>query len=257
MEFKKTHIIVTGFIALSVFGIVYVLAIPVTPSQPQVGVFEKAGYQVLVPYVDEQPPGYFDTVEHSTKSEISLHRTCDIPYGEIEPYIKKTRTVDERISRKLEAGVEVDASVLSTQGSVSLEGVNQVQVRYENSAIWYLTTESLYSIREKYIRGACQAAIERDLKKHLAVCQTKKVIVSDIVFEVTYESGSKTKLAASADSISGSAYANGTGSHDFHGKKMFHAVKLDKDCFRLNTSQATSREKTVDQDNRKLHFPPA
>jgi hypothetical protein len=74
---------------------------------------------------------------------------------------------------------------------------------------------------------------------------------------VTYESGSKTKLAASADSISGSAYANGTGSHDFHGKKMFHAVKLDKDCFRLNTSQATSREKTVDQDNRKLHFPPA
>lgn len=240
MKVKKSYLIVTGFFTLSVFGLVYVLTIQPEPPKPPAGVFEKAGYQVLVPYVDEQPPGYFDTVERSTKSEVSLHRTCNIPYAEIEPLIQKTRTVDERISRKLETGYEADASVLSVDGSVSLEGVNQVHVRYENSAIWYLTTESLYNIRERYLHGACQAAIERDLKKHLSVCQIKKVIVSDIVFEVTYESGTKTKVAAPADSISGGGYANGTGSHDIHGKKMFHAVKLDEECFRLNPDQTTS-----------------
>ena len=207
--------------------------------------------QVLVPYVGDQPPGYIDTVERWTKSEISLHRTCNIPHAEIEPYIKKTPTVDERISRKLEAGVEVDASVLSAEGLLDLDGVNQVHVRYENSAIWYLTTESLYDIREKYIRGSCQAAIERDLKKNLRVCQTKKVIVSDIVFEVTYESGSKARLVAQADLISGGAYAHGEGSHDIQGKKMFHAVKLDEDCFRLNSSQTASGEAAVAGDERK------
>jgi len=256
MKFKKSFLIVTGFLTLGMFGGVYVLRFQPESPSPPAGVFEKAGYQVLVPYVGEQPPGYFDTVERSTKSEVSLHRTCNIPYAEIEPFIKKTRTVDERISRKLEAGVEVDASVLSTDGSVSLKGVNQVNVRYENSAIWYLTTESLYSIRERFLRGTCQAAIERDLKKHLSVCQTKKVIVSDIVFEVTYDSGSKTKVAAPADSISAGGYANGMGSHDIHGKKMFHAVKLDEDCFRLNTDQAKSHRSVGEQDNRRLHFPP-
>ena len=255
MKFNKYLLSVTGFFTLGVIGFAYVLRFqPESPSPPRAGVFEKAGYQVLVPYVDEQPPGYFDTVEHSTKSEVSLHRTCNIPYAEIEPFIMKTRTVDEQISRKLEAGVEVDASVLSTDGSVSLKGVNQVHVRYENSAIWYLTTESLYIIRERYLRGACQAAIERDLKKHLPVCQTKKVIVSDIVFEVTYESGSKTKVAAPANSISGGGYANGSGRHDIHGKKMFHAVKLDEDCFMLNTDQTTSLRTIADQDREFWEF---
>jgi hypothetical protein len=28
----------------------------------------------------------------------------------------------------------------------------------------------------------------------------------------------------------------GSGSHDIHGKKMFHAVKLDEACFSLNPS---------------------
>ena len=28
--------------------------------------------------------------------------------------------------------------------------------------------------------------------------------------------------------------AEGSGSHDIHGKKMFHAVKLDETCFSLN-----------------------
>jgi len=256
MKLKKSYLIAIGFFILSAFGFVYVRGFTPPHPQPELGIFEKAGYQILVPYVGDHPPGYFDTVERSTQSEITLHRTCDIPYAEIEPHIKKTRTVDEHISRKLEAGVEVDASVLSTVGSVKLEGVNQVLVRYENSAIWYLTTESLYSIREKYLRGACQAAIERDLRKHLPVCQTKKVIVSDIVFEVTYESGSRTKLAAPSDSRSASAYASGKGVHDIHGKKMFHAVKLDEDCFRLNVSQTTSRERISDQGESSLSSRP-
>jgi hypothetical protein len=234
MKFNKTLLIVTGFITLSVSGLVYVLmAPPPVPERPP-GVFEKAGYQVLVPHVDAQPPGYFDTVELSTKSEVSLHRTCNIPYAAIEPFIVRTRTVDERITRKLRAGYKADASVLSMDGSVSLDGVSHVQVRYENSAIWYLTTESLYDIRSKYLRGACEAAIERDLMKGLSVCQTKKVIVSDIVFEVTYESGTQTTIAAPADALSVGVSGTATGSHDIRGKKMFHAVKLDEACFSLS-----------------------
>lgn len=235
MKLKKSFLIVSGFFALSVFGLVYVLTIQPKPT----GVFEKAGYQVLVPYVGEQLPGYFNTVELSTKSEVSLHQTCNIPYAEIEPFIKKIRTADEQIRRTLEAGFEGNAGVLD--GSVNLKGVvKQVHVRYENSAIWSLTTESIKKIRERYLRDDCLDAIQTDLKKKLPVCQVKKVIVSDIVFELTYESGTDTNVAAPADSMSGGVYANRTGSHDIHGEKMFHAVKLDEDCIMLNSDQAIS-----------------
>ena len=231
MKLDKTLLLVTGFLTLSASGLIYVFMIPPPVPERPPGVFEKAGYQVLVPHVDTQPPGYFDTVEQRTKSEVSLHRTCNIPFAEIEPFIVRTRTVDERITQKLRAGYEADASVLAMDGSVSLEGVRHVQVRYENSAIWYLTTESLYSIRNKYLQGACEEAIQRDLEKGLSVCQTKKVIVSDIVFEVTYESGTQTTVEAPLSvTLSGA----GEGSHNIHGKKMFHAVKLDEACFSLN-----------------------
>ena len=234
MKIKKSILMVTGFITLAAFGLVYVVELqPHTPERPA-GVFQQAGYQVLVPHVDQQPPGYFDTVEQSTKSAVSLHRTCNIPYAEIEPLIERTRTVDEQITRKLRAGYEADASVLSLDGSVNLEGVQQVHVRYENSTIWFLTTENLYKIRNKYLNGSCEAAIHSDLMKGLSVCQTKKVIVSDIVFEITYESGTRTRIAAPAESLSGSISAAGSGSYDIHGKKMFHAVKLDETCFSLN-----------------------
>jgi len=240
MKIKASYLIASAFIALSVFGLAFViLSKPLVVEHPA-GVFEKAGYLVLVPHVDEQPPGYFDTVEQSTTREVSLHRTCNIPFAEIEPFIERTRTVDEQITQKLRAGYNADASVLAMDGSVSLEGVKSVHVRYENSAIWYLTTESLYSIRNKYLHGACEAAIERDLMKGLSVCQTKKVIVSDIVFEVAYESGTETKIVAPADSLSAGISGAGAESHDIHGKKMFHAVKLDEACFSLNpNSNAT------------------
>lgn len=240
MKIKKAYLIVTGFIMLSVFGLAFVLMGELHVIEHPAGVFEKAGYLVLVPHVDEQPPGYFDTVEQSTTREVSLHRTCNIPYAEIEPFIERTKTVDEQITQKLKAGYEADANVLSMDASVSLEGVRNVHVRYENSAIWYLTTESLYTIRNKYLRGACEAAIERDLMKGLSVCQTKKVIVSDIVFEVTYESGTQTKIEAAADSLSAGISGTGTGSHDIHGRKMFHAVKLDEACFSLNSGQSAT-----------------
>ena len=236
MKIKASYLIVSAFIALSVFGMAFVLMGEPDLTEHPAGVFEKAGFLVLVPHVDEQPPGYFDTIEQSTTREVSLHRTCNIPYAEIEPFIQRTKTVDEQITQKLKAGYEADASVLSVDGSVSLEGVKNVHVRYENSAIWYLTTESLYNIREKFLQGACEAAIESDLRKGLSVCQTKKVIVSDIVFEVTYESDTDTTIAAPADSLSAGATATGTGSHDIHGRKMFHAVKLDEACFSLNPS---------------------
>lgn len=240
MKIRKSSLIVSGFLTLGISGLVYVFVYqPGLPEAPA-GVFEKAGYQVLVPHVDEQPPGYFDTVERSTKREVSLHRTCNIPYTEIEPFIERTRTVDEQITQKLSAGYEADASVLSMNGSVSLEGVKQVHVRYENSAIWYLTAESLYGIREKYLHGACEAAVERELMKGLSVCQTKKVIVSDIVFEVTYESGTKSRLSAPSDSLSAGISAANTGSHGIHGTKMFHAVKLDEACLRLNPDHSAT-----------------
>lgn len=236
MKIKASYLIVSGFSVLSVFGLVFVLMAKPDVTEQPAGVFQKAGYLVLVPHVDEQPPGYFDTVEQSTKREVSLHRTCNIPYAEIEPFIEITRTVDEQITQKLKAGYQADASVLSMDGSVSLDGVKNVHVRYENSAIWYLTTESLYNIRDKYLRGACEAAIASDLRKGLSVCQTKKVIVSDIVFEVTYESGTETTIVAPADSLSAGVDAASMESHDIHGRKMFHAVKLDEACFSLNPS---------------------
>ena len=240
MKTRKSLYAAAGFVILGVSGYVIVFAFPHQSAEPPAGVFEKAGYQVLIPQVDKQPPGYFDTVEQSTKRSVSLHRTCNIPYDEIEPFIERTRTVDEEITQKLSAGYEADANVLALNGSVSLDGVKQVRVRYENSAIWYLTSESLYNIRKKYLHGTCEAAVEQDLMKGLSVCQTKKVIVSDIVFEVTYESGTKTKVTAVSDSFSIDGNGGNAGSHDIHGRKMFHAVKLDEACFRLNSDQSAT-----------------
>lgn len=238
MKTRKAIYAAAAFATLGVTGVLYVLFFSPDIDGAPVGVFEKAGFQVLVPHVDEQPPGYFDTVERQTPREVSLHRTCDIPYAEIEPLILRTRTVDEEITQKLSAGYETDASVLAVHGSVELEGVRHVHVRFENSAIWYLTTESLYRIREKYLQGSCEAAVEKDLQKGLLVCQTKKVIVSDIVFEVTYDSGAQTKVTVPSASASAEVDAARHDNHDIRGRKMFHAVKLDEACFSLNSNSS-------------------
>ena len=112
MKSRKTLYAAAALAILGVAGPLYVVFFSPDIDGAPVGVFEKAGFRVLVPQVDEQPPGYFDTVERQTPREVSLHRTCNIPYAEIEPFIRRTRTVDEEISQKLSAGYEADASVL-------------------------------------------------------------------------------------------------------------------------------------------------
>ena len=54
MKNKKSILMVAGFITLAVFGLVYVVELQShTPERPA-GVFQQAGYQVLVPHVVRQ-----------------------------------------------------------------------------------------------------------------------------------------------------------------------------------------------------------
>ena len=241
MKVKIRRLVMVFFVALGVFGFGFVLVYPPGLSDPPpAGAFEKAGYLVLLPYVDNQLPGFFSTVERSTKRSVSLHQTCNIPYSEVEPLIHKTKTVDEEIHQKLRMGYRADLNVLTENSSVDLDSVQMVHVRYENSAVWFITAQSLYDLRDKYLQGKCANTIERELRKGLEVCQTKKVIVSDVIFEVTYESGATTKVKAPAESFETEGSASREESRGIEGKKMFHAVKLNEGCFRLNLDQAAA-----------------
>ena len=241
MKVKIRRLVMVFFVALGVFGFGFVVVNPFgVPDSPPAGAFEKAGYLVLVPYVDNQLPGFFFTVEQLTERSVSLHQTCNIPNSEIEPLIHKTKTVDEEIYQKLRMGYRADLNVLTENSSVDLDSVQMVHVRYENSAVWFITAQSLYDIRDKYLQGNCANTIEKELRKGLEVCQTKKVIFSDVIFEVTYESGFTTKVKAPGESFEAEGSASREEARGIEGKKMFHAVKLDEGCLRLNLEQAAA-----------------
>ncbi len=237
MKAKHVSLLVSG---LSIIGAAAIAWIMVDPIKPQnKGVFPQAGYRTLVPYVDQLVPGLFDTVENETEHSVSLHPTCELSPSDVETLIRTKATVHEVISQTLSAGYDADIKVLPGGLGLDLSTVQSVKVRYMNSRTWYLTAEGVLEVREKFLRGSCEAAILSELRKGYRVCQPKSVIVSDVVYEVTYRSGAKAEVRAPAkDSIR--AGGESESGHTISGERMYHAVKLDESCLVLNPEAETS-----------------
>lgn len=214
------------------YAAVFVLALGILtwitlppPAAPTPGVFFEAGYLVLIPYVDEQLPGVFDTVELKGQS-VSLQSTCDFgdhERQEIRDRIMVKRTIDQTIDKKLLAGVDIDMNRLRSVGGFVLDGVQKVTVRYVNSSIWSLSTQSLMHLRRKFLTGDCEKAIASELKKGHQVCQAESVVVSDVRYEVTKHGGSKVVVKSLTELT-----LTEEESVQVEGEKMFHAVKLDE-----------------------------
>lgn len=196
-----------------------------------------ADFLVLKPYVDKQTPGVFSTVLKRDNTSVSLSNTCNIPSDFTDPLIEKYRTVDQDVVRKLETGYDADISILPTNGSINLRGLSNVRIKYKNSKIWALTTENLYRIREKYLVGDCEKAVIHEIRSGMEVCQTKKIIVSDIVIELNYDAGIKLEFNTSKLDIDASNDITEKEMQRIFGDKMIHAVSLLKSCITLNTEK--------------------
>ena len=102
--------------------------------------------------------------------------------------------------------------------------------------VWMLSAQTINYIRDKYLRGDCQNAIIHELKKGYKVCQSKSVIISDVVYNVSR----KTDVATGMEIMD--VNLNADDSHSIQGKRIFHAVKLDEACFLLNEDASASSD---------------
>lgn len=192
--------------------------------------FQAAGFLVLRPATAHHVPGTFNTVENRQSGSVVLHPTCNINPDDFSEAIIKTKTLNGTIKRRLDLGYEVARdSWKDLKLGLKLDTVRAIRVSFTNSRIWMLTAESVYSIRDRYLQGSCQDTVVRELTKGVEVCQTKSVVVSDVVYKVSHDSS----VAAGIEIFNADGMA--TAVREVSGERIFHAVKLDRPCILINT----------------------
>jgi hypothetical protein len=218
-------------IAVGTFALGYWLSLPPEPSS------HLAGFVKLQPATAYHAPGTFNTVEQESDDSVILHPTCDIDPAEFEDRIIRADTLDETIKHALSVGYAVEPSQWKDlELSLELDSIKDIRISYTGSKVWMLSAQTIRFIRDKYLRGDCQTTIMDELKKGFKVCQSKSVIISDVVFKVSR----KTEVATGLEIMD--ADLNADGSHSIKGKRIFHAVKLDEACFLLNEGSSASSD---------------
>lgn len=198
-------------------------------GSPENEVFRSAGFLTLRPAIAYHAPGTFNTVEQQSQDAVILQPTCEIDLRDFENRIIKTDTVSSTINRKLSLGYDLEeAKWQDVALPIKLDAVKNIRVSFANSKVWMLPTETVWEIRETYLKGSCLKAIVRELKSGLKVCQSKSVVVSDVVYSVSYDAGASLGVKQ-LSSNSGAGQVRET-----KGERIFHAVKLEPHCLLLN-----------------------
>ncbi len=209
-------------------------------KQPD-SIYDRAGFVKLLPATAYHAPGSFNTVESERNDSVTLHPTCEINPAEFEDRIIRADALDETLKHALAAGYSIaPAQWGELELSLNLDAVKDIRVSYTHSKVWMLTAQTVRDLRKKYLRGACQEAIVYELKKGYKVCQTKSVIISDVVYRVSLDSN----VVTGAEIMDVEVGAGGI--HTVEGKQIFHAVKLDEACLLLNDRASVSSDPLAD-----------
>jgi hypothetical protein len=100
--------------------------------------------------------------------------------------------------------------------------------------------ESLIDIRNRYVTGNCEAAVEWNLRAGARVCQTEEVLQADVVYKFGFEDGLGTSARiALAEQFAASLGIDRqtTSNNEVRGDALFLGVKVRlTNCFRLADS---------------------
>lgn len=219
-------------------------------SGPPAGLFAQAGYLTLRLVTDYHAPGSIYKVENQSDHQVNLHPTCEIDRVDVANAIQVQRTtnVSEEIERKLSAGYKVAPEHWKKlKLSIDLQGVQDIKAVYANSKVELLSTEKIQILLNSYLnRDGCFAAVKSELEGGFKVCQTEAVIVSDLVYEVTYRAQGSHGFNGTLEGVVGVAGESRIESgrvQRISGDKMYHAVRLHRptagdSCIILNTATA-------------------
>lgn len=246
---------------LSVCAVVPLIGVVVpfvtAPGGHPESVFREAGYLTLRLTTDYHAPGSIYKVENESGGFVSLHPTCEVADNDFAGRVIEQRTADfsEAIDRKLSAGYKVaPKNWKKLKLSGHLEGAQEVKAVYSNSRVLLLSTENIQRLLNDYLqRSGCFNAVRYELSNGYNVCQTEAVIVSDLVYDISYQSKGGISLNAIIESLFG-AGGNADGevksSHRVEGQRMYHAVKLHRGrsqttCIRLNNGGSSAQEQAA------------
>ena len=224
---------------------IYNYTLPEPP--PATSVFAEAGFLTLRLTMNYHAPGSLYTVDSQSEGFVSLDPTCEVDADELKNAIQVHRTTDvsAAIEHKLSAGFKVAPENWSKLGiEAELAGVQNILAIYSDSKVELLSTEKIRTLRDSYLRRPrCFASVKEMLEGGFEVCQTKAVIVSDLVYEVTRSARSNFRFGVVIDKIfglGGQSTADNSVTIKSDGSKMYHAVKLHRSklgtCLLLNTA---------------------
>lgn len=236
-------------------GIIWSL-VPNPGGHPE-SVFRQAGYLTLRLTTDHHAPGSIYKVENEADGFVNLHPTCEVHESDFAARVREHRTTDisEEIDRKLSAGYKVaPENWKKLKLSGHLEGAQEVKVVYSNSRVLLLSTENMQGLLSDYLqRSGCFEAVRYELNNGYEVCQTEAVIVSDLVYDISYQAQSGFSLDGVIEGVFGAGGQAGSevrSTRRVAGQKMYHAVKLHRSssqtaCIRLNNGEGEAQEQAA------------
>src|SRR6476660_5779013 len=157
---KKT----TACILAVVGGLIW-FAAPFPKEFTLTDLLREQGYWEAVPPAEYYLPGTINTLEVESDGRIALHPTCKINPELLSKITLQSRTVDRSLAEKLSKKFVVTDKIKDFL-PIEIRGAKarSLDLSLRNSNILQTTDEELIQIQREVVTGACQEAIEINIK---------------------------------------------------------------------------------------------
>jgi hypothetical protein len=191
------------FIAIALVIVVVWFTWP-RPKGTIAAILTETGYLEIIPPTTFSGPGTINTIELLGNGKVKLHQTCDVEPGLLADKIQKSQTIDRESKQSIEKTLDVSAEIRKKLEAVAgISQISFIHLKLENANILSVTDESLISARKSaLLKDNCAEAVMENVSGGGIVCQTRSVIVADVIYEIKYNDtvsiGERAKLTSEA-----------------------------------------------------------
>src|SRR5438067_7273796 len=149
-----------------------------------------SGYYELQPPSRLGGPGTINTVETLSDGSLRLHPTCTMDKNALAALWQESVTVDRHLVSNVTNAFDAMADALSVFAAHTTGNrVKKISISFENMRIVTISDESLFTLRDNYLKGSCEEAVAWNLKNQAKVCQTEEVLEADLAYRMSFADG--------------------------------------------------------------------
>jgi hypothetical protein len=235
-------------VLVGAIGLYEFIRVPTHVGETPTDILRRNGYLEIRPATALDGPGTIVTIDLRTPDYVMLHLTCNMDGKELSDFWKSSNTINTNVADQLNGEFRIAADALKQIGlTVIGNAISEIDMKFENTKIIEVSDESLYALRDKYLKGNCLKAISQLIARNNNVCVTQPVAAmeADITYDVKYSDNvSASDKAKITSGLSGALASGGeTASTDqIVGKGLFVGVRLDSFCYVLNDGRHDNQQ---------------